>query len=68
MAVPEDIQKLAVTDEFGVIVNLHSFRMISNIAVGRFGHLTTGISDTRSQDSINDPELGLKSPESPQTE
>ena len=67
VAVPENIQKLAVCDAPWIVINLYGFCVIPHISVAWCIFTSTGIPHPCTNDTFNDPEPGFNPPESPQT-
>ena len=68
MALPENIKQLVITDMIRVKVDLDRLGMVSNRAVTWVVRSTPGISDSRPDDALNNPELGFGTPKSAQPE
>ena len=68
MALPEDRQQLIETDEVRIIDDPHRLAMVAQGVVFRVLSMTAGIADGSGMDSLETPEPGVGSPESPQSE
>lgn len=68
MTLPENTKQLFVADTIGVKVNLDRLGMVPNRAVSRVVRSTAGISDSRPDDALDNPELGFGTPKSAQPE
>ena len=68
VALPEDIQQLAVGDTLGVKIHLHGFRVVTDVAVVRIVRPSPSVAYTCANHTFDHPELGFDSPESPQSE
>lgn len=68
VARPEDIQQVGIGNFLGIVVNLNDFGVVSDMIVIRIGCLPPGIPYAGSKNAVDDPELGLYSPESTQSE
>ena len=65
MAFPENIQKLPVGYSGRVVVYLESLGMIAKAVVGGIFLCAARVSNARANNSIDSPEPGIRSPESP---
>ena len=68
VALPKDLQKFIVGNDFWIEIHLKGFRMIAERSVARIGLGAAGISDAGSDHAFETPEPGVVSPESPKAE
>ena len=68
VARPEDIQQIDVGNSPRIVIDLNDFGMIADTVVIRIGCLTAGIPYAGSDHTVDEPELGLYSPESTESE
>lgn len=66
MPLPEALQEILVGDLFGVEVDLRALGMVSNFVIAGIGCAATGVPDPCCADSLQTPEPGVRTPESPQ--
>lgn len=59
-----EVDKLGVGNHVRVEVDLEALRVVADAMVGRIDGPTARIADTRSPDSFDDPEPGVRRPES----
>jgi hypothetical protein len=59
-----EIDQLRVGDDRGIEVDLEALGLIAQVTIGRIGVVTAGVAYARAPDSLDEPKLGIRSPES----
>jgi hypothetical protein len=59
-----EIDQLRVGDDRGIEVDLEALGLVAQITIGGIGMVAAGVADTRAPDSLDEPEPGIRSPES----
>jgi hypothetical protein len=68
VAAPKDVQQLLVGDDGRVIIDFNGLSVIAEAVVGGIFLAATRISYPGADDAVDGPELGIRTPESPQGE
>lgn len=68
MAAPEDVQQVLVGDDRRVKIDLDGLGVVAEVAVGGVGLRAARVPYPGADDAVDNPELGIRSPESAQAE
>jgi hypothetical protein len=68
VATPEDVQQLLVGNDRRVEIDLDGLGVVAEVVVGGVGRRAAGVPYPGADDAVDSPELGIRTPESAQTE
>jgi len=65
---PEELEQVLIRNDVGVEVHLEALSVIPDIAIGGIRRRATRVANPRTPDSLDKPELGVRTPESTRAE